>query len=71
VASGSTTTLTGDLRVGGVTAAKPFDGRIAEFCIYNVALSGANITSLVTSLTEKWISAPAPGGAPMLSVFRF
>lgn len=67
VASGNTSTLTGTQFVGGVSGLEPFNGRIGEFFIYNVALTAPQMAEVTTYLTDKWLASSTNADAAVAS----
>lgn len=56
VASGDTQVTSGELVAGysAFASAHYFDGRMGEIAIYNVALSGSNLSDAIGYFTNKW-----------------
>lgn len=61
VASGNTTTLTGNPQLGFVPGAFPHEGHIGEVLYYNVALAAPDLQDAVDYMTAKWINGATPG----------
>lgn len=64
VASGNTGSLTGVMSTGAVVGQGGFIGRIGEILVYNVALSGTDLTDTYQYMMDKWVTA----GATPLSI---
>jgi len=58
-ASGNTSTLTGQLKVGDVLS--KFNGRIGEFAIWNAALTGTDLADAISYFTSKWLASSGLG----------
>jgi hypothetical protein len=64
VASGNTSDLTGEVRIGiNPDNTQSFPGYIGEVVAYNAALSGTPLTSTYSYMLDKWVNAAAPSAA--------
>lgn len=77
VASGNTTTLTGQLIVGdggGGAGGTPYKGLIGEFAIWNVALTGQNLIDAKDYFKAAWLTLAPPASdlvyAPRMAPVR-
>lgn len=57
IASGNTTNIAQGVNVGHGSVAE-YDGRIGEIAVYNVALTGTDLTDAIDYFMEKWITGP-------------
>jgi len=55
VASGNTSPVTA-IGIGGCDGStRPFDGRIGEVAVWDIALTGADLTNAIAYFTDKWL----------------
>ena len=55
VASGNTSTMTGNPQIARGVGAKYFNGRIGEIAIWNAALTGSDLSDAISYFTSKWL----------------